>query len=72
MHHPRPPSLSPRAFGAWHIMPLFYQKICLPNLPPKKWTPWSEVDWYLSELGRTFFLYKFMEFLKKFRPQNAR
>ena len=32
----------------------------------------SEVDRYLSELGRTFFLYKFMEFLKKFRPQNAR
>ena len=31
----------------------------------------SEVDRYLSELGRTFFLYKFMEFLKKFRPQNA-
>ena len=31
----------------------------------------SEVDQYLSELGRTFFLYKFMEFLKKFRPQNA-
>ena len=38
--HPRPPSLSPRAFGARHIMRLFYQKICLPNLPPKKWTPW--------------------------------
>ena len=32
----------------------------------------SEVDRYLSELGRTFFLYKFIEFLKKFRPQNAR
>ena len=32
----------------------------------------SEFDRYLSELGRTFFLYKFMEFLKKFRPQNAR
>ena len=32
----------------------------------------SEVDWYFPELGRTFFLHKFMEFLKKFRPQNAR
>ena len=32
----------------------------------------SEVDRYFSELGRTFFLYKFMGFLKKFRPQNAR
>ena len=32
----------------------------------------SEVDRYLPELGRTFFLYKFMEFLKKRRPQNAR
>ena len=39
--HPRPPSLSPRTFGARHIMPLFCQKICLPNLPPKKWTPWT-------------------------------
>ena len=29
----------------------------------------SEVDRYFSELGRTFFLYKFMEFLKKFRPK---
>ena len=38
--HPRPPSLSPRAFRARHITPLFYQKICLPNLPPKKWIPW--------------------------------
>ena len=40
--HPRPPSLSPRAFGARHIMPLFGQKNCLPNLPTKKWTPCSE------------------------------
>ena len=32
----------------------------------------SEVDRYLPELGRTFFLYKFMEFLKKLGPQNAR
>ena len=32
----------------------------------------SEVNRYLSELGCTFFLYKFMEFLKKCRPQNAR
>ena len=30
----------------------------------------SEADRYLPELGRTF-LYKFMEFLKKLRPQNA-
>ena len=30
-----------------------------------------EVDRYLPELCRTFFLYKFMEFLKKLRPQNA-
>ena len=32
----------------------------------------SEVDRYLPELGRTFFLYKFMEFLEKLRPQNVR
>ena len=32
----------------------------------------SEVDWYFPELGCTFFFHKFMEFLKKFRPQNAR
>ena len=32
-----------------------------------------EVDRYFPELGRTFFfLYKFMEFLKKFSPLNAR
>ena len=29
--HPRPPSLSPRAFGAQHITPLF----CQEKLPPK-------------------------------------
>ena len=32
----------------------------------------SKADRYFPELGRTFFLYKFMEFLKKLRPQNSR
>ena len=36
--HPRPPSLSPRAFGARHIMPLFGQK----KLPPK--SPYKKMD----------------------------
>ena len=31
----------------------------------------SEVDWYFPELGRTFFLHKFMEFLKKFKTSKC-